>query len=144
MAKLNKQERERLVRLLRAAGEDALADKIRTDDGREPVRLDDGLRIRSLRLHTATLRLSIGDRTVGITPTVAELLTVLSAMAGLPVGRHELAELLEVPLQRLPAIVTQARKALNRLVADGRSSIQHDPADDAYWLAPTNPLLVVA
>jgi DNA-binding response OmpR family regulator len=144
MAKLSKQERERLIRMLRAAGDFELADKGRNDGDHEPCRPDDGLRIRSLRLHTTTQRLAIGDRTVSVSPTVSELLSVLAAMGGVPIGRHELADLLDVQPSRMPGIVAEARKALAKLIAHGRTAIRHDPKDAVYWLAPASPLLTVA
>jgi DNA-binding response OmpR family regulator len=141
MAHLSRTERLRLIRALKAAGEHHLADRFADRGG--PVK-QDGLVIRSLRLHVQSSTLAIGDREVEVPPAVTELLVTLSTLAGTPIGRTDLADVLDSWPARISVLVTHARRALGRLAGDGRDVLHHDREGDTYWLSASWPLLVVA
>ena len=141
MAHLSRTERLRLIRALKAAGEHHLADRFADRGG--PAQ-QDGLVIRSLRLHVQSSTLAIGHQEVEIPPAVTDLLVTLSALAGTPIGRTDLADVLDSWPARIGVLITHARRALGRLAGDGSDVLLHDRKDDTYWLSPTWPMLVVA
>lgn len=143
MARLTKRERDRLIRALRSAGEHELAAKIH-GAADASYTCDDGLRIRSLRLHMLDEALVWGEREVAVDPTVAQLLCVLASVHGTPLTRTELADLLDVRPVRVPVLITRARKAFAAVKVPANEAIRHDPKDDIYWLAADWPLMVAA
>jgi hypothetical protein len=140
MARLSRTERQRLIRALKAAGEHHLAERFANLEGPRP----DGLRIRSLRLQVQSSTLACYDREVELPPSVTNLLLTLSALGGVPIARGELADILDSWPARISVLVTHARRALGRLVGDGRDVLRHDRENDSYWLSAEWPMLVVA
>jgi DNA-binding response OmpR family regulator len=141
MAHLSRTERQRLIRALKAAGEHHLAERFASQAGQ---RANDGLSIRSLRLHVQSSTLACGDREVEIPPAVTELLVSLANLAGTPISRNDLADVLDSWPARISVMATHARRALGRLMGDGRDVLRHDREDDTYWLSAEWPMLIVA
>lgn len=141
MARLSRLERQRLIRVLKAAGEHQLADRIAK---LEPHRVADGLVIRSLQLHTQSSTLIYGEREVEVPPAVTDLLVCLANLEGNTISRLDLADLLDSWPARIRVLVTHARRAFGQLVGDGREVLRHDREEDTYRLSLEWPLLVVA
>lgn len=141
MARLSRHERQRLIRVLKAAGEHHLAERIAR---LEPHRIADGLVIRSLQLQAQTSTLTYGAREVDVPPAVTDLLITLANLDGMAISRLDLADVLDSWPARVRVLVTHARRALGQLVGDGRDVLRHDREDDTYRLSGEWPLLVVA
>ncbi|MBC7543086.1 MAG: hypothetical protein H7338_10175 [Candidatus Sericytochromatia bacterium] len=141
MARLSRTEHQRLIRALRAAGEEHLAERLAEFAASEPA---DGLVIRSLRLQVQSSSLVYGQHEVEIPQMVTSLLLALSAQGHVPIGRADLADVLDSWPARVRVMVTLARRTLRKLLGDGSAILGHDPVDDTYWLSQDWPMLVVA
>jgi DNA-binding response OmpR family regulator len=140
MARLSRTERQRLIRALKAAGEHHLAERFAHLEAPR----QDGFVIRSLRLQVQSSTLALGDREVELPPAVTNLLLTLSTLGGVPIHRNDLADILDSWPARIGVMITHARRALGRLMGDGREVLRHDREDDTYWLSAEWPMLVVA
>ncbi|MBC7544977.1 MAG: hypothetical protein H7338_19810 [Candidatus Sericytochromatia bacterium] len=141
MARLSRTEHQRLIRALKAAGEEHLAARIAEFAGPEPA---DGLVIRSLRLQVQSSSLVHGRHEIELPATVTALLLALAATGECPVSRAALADRLDSWPARVRVMATEARHALRKISRSGPAILGHDPQSDSYWLSPDWPMLVVA